>query len=53
MKNVIDEFENVKDLGVIMNNQADFKDHIEKAVNKARQKMGWVLRTFFLAEELS
>ena len=30
-----------KDLGVIMNDQADFKDHIDKAVYKPRQKMGW------------
>ena len=47
MNHVIEEFENLKDLGVIMNNEANFKDHIDKAVRKARQKMGWVLRTFY------
>ena len=36
----------MKDLGVIMNNKATFTDHLEKAVKKSRQKMGWVLRTF-------
>ena len=46
MSNVIEEFDQVKDLGVIMNNQATFKDHIEKAISKARQKIGWILRTF-------
>ena len=46
MSNVIEEYETVKDLGVIMNNKATFTDHIEKAVKKARQKMGWILRTF-------
>ena len=29
-----------------MNNQANFNDYLEKALNKASQKMGWVLRTF-------
>ena len=46
MSNVIDQFETVKDLGIIMNNQANFNDHLEKAVRKSRQKMGWILRTF-------
>ena len=46
MSNVIDQFETVKDLGVIMNNQANFNDHLENALSKARQKMEWVLRTF-------
>ena len=46
MSEIIDQYETVKDLGVIMNDQATFKDHIEKALGKARQKMGWILRTF-------
>ena len=46
MSNIIDQCEKVKDLGVIMNDQATVKDHIEKALSKARQKMGWILRTF-------
>ena len=46
MSNIIDQCEKVKDLRVIMNDQATVKDHIEKALSKARQKMGWILRTF-------
>ena len=46
MSEVIDSFKHVKDLGVIMNNKATFSDHIEKALRKARQKLGWILRTF-------
>ena len=46
MSEVIDPFETIKDLGVIMNNKATFTDHIEKAIKKARQKLGWILRTF-------
>ena len=47
MKDVIERFEKLKDLGVIMNDQANFADHLEKALKKARQKLGWILRTFF------
>ena len=46
MSEVIDPFETIKYLGVIMNNKATFTDHIEKALKKARQKLGWILRTF-------
>ena len=46
MSEVIDQSESVKDLGVIMNNKANFNDQVQKALKKARQKMGWILRTF-------
>ena len=36
----------MKDLGVILNDEGNFKDHIEKALRKARQKLGWILRSF-------
>ena len=36
----------VRDLGVQMNDDADFSDHIDKVVTKASQKAGWILRTF-------
>ena len=36
----------IKDLGIIMSNDMRFKTEIEKSVNKARQKMGLILRTF-------
>ena len=47
MNEPIERFEKLKDLGVIMNDEANFKDHLEKTNNKARQKTGWILRTFF------
>ena len=39
MKEIIDQFETVKDLGVVMNDQATFKNRIEKALSKARQNI--------------
>ena len=46
MDNIIERSETLKDLGVILNDEGNFKDHIEKSLGKARQKMGWILRTF-------
>ena len=46
MSNVIDQFETVKDLGVMRNNQVKFNDHVEKAARKAMQKIGWIVKTF-------
>ena len=40
MSHVIERFDKVKDLGVIVKDEANFKDHIEKAINRARQKIG-------------
>jgi len=45
MKETIEAFNSLRDLGVILNDQANFSDHI-KLVCKVRQKTGWVLRTF-------
>ena len=42
IKNVPD----IKDLGVIMTEGGGFEAHIEMTVRKARQMMGWLLRTF-------
>ena len=47
MEDVIDQVNNVKDLGVILSDNAKFEDQIEKVCKKARQKSGWVMRTFF------
>ena len=44
---VIERFETVKDLGVIMSEDATFNEHIEAVAKKVRQKTGWVLRTFY------
>ena len=37
---------NLRDLGVNMNDTADFGDHITEISSKARRQMGWVLRSF-------
>ena len=42
----IDDEEQVRDLGIIMSNNATFTLHIRNTVKKARDKMGWVLRVF-------
>ena len=45
-----DDIINVKSvlryLGVIMNDKATWKDHIDKVCAQVNQKAGWVLRTF-------
>ena len=47
MENVIDRFESVKDLGMIMSDDARFEDHIEKVTKTVRQKVGWIVTTFY------
>ena len=47
MENVIDRFESVKDLGMIMSDDARFHDHIEKVTKKVRQEVWWIVRTFY------
>ena len=42
----IEDKETIRDLGVIMNNEDNFKDHINKVCAQITQKSGWVLRTF-------
>ena len=36
----------LRDLGIMMNDQATWKDHIDKVGSQVNQKAGWVLRTF-------
>ena len=36
----------IKDLGILVDDQISYEDQLLKAVNKAKQKAGWVLRTF-------
>ena len=43
---VIEEKEVLRDLGVMMNNQATFDDHVYKVCQSVKQKSGWILRTF-------
>ena len=47
MEDVIDQVNTVKNLGVILSDNAKFEDQIEQVCKKARQKSGWVMRTFF------
>ena len=45
-ENIIERKESLRDLGVVMNANATFIDHINKVCNSVNQKAGWVLRTF-------
>ena len=47
MEEVIEQFSSIRDLGVIMADDGKFDQHIEKVVKKVRQKIGWILRTFY------
>ena len=40
MEEIIDQFSNLRDLGVIMSDTAKFDDHIEKVVSTVRKKIG-------------
>ena len=51
MEYVIEEVDNCRDLGVIVENTAKFDLHIEKVCKKVRQKCGWVLRTFYSRDQ--
>ena len=44
--NIIEEKEVLRDLGILMNNEATFDDHIMKVCKTVKQKAGWILRTF-------
>ena len=46
MEEPIESFSTLRDLGVMMSEDANFDDHIEHVCKKTRQKMGWLLRTF-------
>ena len=45
-EDIIERKECVRDLGIKMNDKADFKDHINFVCSKVNQKSGWILRTF-------
>ena len=45
-EHVIEEFSSLRDLGIIMSNDAKFSEHVEKVVKTVRQKAAWILRTF-------
>ena len=43
---IIEEKEQLRDLGIIVNNQANFNDHVDHVCAKVKQKSGWIMRTF-------
>ena len=43
---VIERKEKLRDLGIIMNERADFSDHVNHVCCKVNQKVGWILRSF-------
>ena len=45
-KDPIEEFEVVKDLGVLVDNDGSFKSQQLKAQKKTMEKCSWMLRTF-------
>ena len=47
---VIERFSSLKDLGVQINEDATFNDHIDLICKKVRQKSGWITRTFYTRE---
>ena len=49
----INEESEIKDLGVLMNKNMTFNSQIIKAVSKAKQKAGWILRTFKSRSEIT
>ena len=42
--------DSTKDLGIIMNKDCRFSEHIEEAVKKANRQAAWILRTFSTRE---
>ena len=43
---IIEEKNNLRDLGIIMSDDATFSSHVESVCSKVRQKSGWIMRTF-------
>ena len=38
--------EDVRDLGIIMNNKGNYSSHIDYTYKKVKSRMGWILRSF-------
>ena len=47
MEEIIPRMSSVRDLGVIMSDTGTFEEHIQKVSKVVRQKIGWILRTFY------
>ena len=46
MEETIQQFSSLRDLGIIMSDNAKFDDHHNKVIRTVRNKIGWILRTF-------
>ena len=46
MTNVIEVKEYVKDLGILVDDKVKYNHHLQKAIAKTRQKIGWITQTF-------
>ena len=46
LEQVVVETDHVKDLGVLIDRDLNYKPQREAAISKANRKAGWVLRTF-------
>ena len=44
---IIERCSTVGGLGVILSETGKFEDHIVKVAKKVRQKVGWILRSFY------
>ena len=47
---IIERKESLRDLGVQLTDDGGFREQIEKVTKKARQKSGWIFRTFYSRE---
>ena len=43
---VVDRKETIKGLGSLVDEGLDYKDQMQRALSKTRQKVGWITRTF-------
>ena len=44
--NAIEDVTSLRDLGIIVSDSGDYKDHIQKIVTKCKQRNGWISRAF-------
>ena len=46
--NILVEKSSLKDLGVWLNRDCSFREHVTKSAKNGRQMMGWILQTFII-----
>ena len=46
MKDIIQQFSSLRDLGIIVSDNCKFDNHVDKVVKTVRRKIGWIMRTF-------